>query len=167
MNCYKDSNPNGLTADDIDMTGGEEADRKTNEGDFANLCENILGQRFSSLSELNEKLNEFSDDELNLLTEKIKPYYFEMKKKSDFINETNKYDYAVELDKQLSKHSDDIKIKLEGQYISLNEAMTTQYDKLSKKLDVIDITSITESGYLNFSIENGRYGAIYKVYLTK
>ena len=33
--CYKDSNPNGLTADDIDMTGWEEADRKTNEGDFA------------------------------------------------------------------------------------------------------------------------------------
>lgn len=32
---YKDSNPNGLTADDIDMTGWEEADRKTNEGDFA------------------------------------------------------------------------------------------------------------------------------------
>ena len=35
LNCYKDSNPNGLTADDIDMTGWEEADRKTNEGDFA------------------------------------------------------------------------------------------------------------------------------------
>ena len=34
---------------------------------------------------------------------------------------------------QIYKKIDDIKIKLEGQYISLNEAMTTQYDKLSKK----------------------------------
>ena len=35
FNCFKDSNPNALTVDDIDMTGWEEADRKTNEGDFA------------------------------------------------------------------------------------------------------------------------------------
>lgn len=34
LKCFEKSNPNNLTADDIDMTGWEEADRKTDEGDF-------------------------------------------------------------------------------------------------------------------------------------
>lgn len=42
-----------------------------------------------------------------------------------------------------------------------------QLQPSEKKLEVIDITSVNESGYINFSTENGRYGAIYKVYLTK